>query len=195
MQICGSRHAWDIRLISADALLKLVRIKENTEGPDTAEKRLPPPSSCLSSITRLDGFDRRDLHRWRRTPRAPHRLKTAGPKDEGDGRETGRRRLRLGLSLPTAWPCNQSGPTPCGDGRERLRTKLIKHSRALFQNAAHHSTGRGDNLQAIPHASIKHRTGTPTILIGTASLGEAGEGFLVLGCMDRPEAYLLPPLA
>ena len=45
-QICGSRHAWDIRLISADALLKLVRIKENTEGPDTAEKIRRTPRAC-----------------------------------------------------------------------------------------------------------------------------------------------------
>ena len=31
-QVRGSRHAWDIRLISADALIKLVQIKENAEG-------------------------------------------------------------------------------------------------------------------------------------------------------------------
>lgn len=30
-QIRGSRHAWDIRLISADALLRLVKLKEESE--------------------------------------------------------------------------------------------------------------------------------------------------------------------
>lgn len=37
-QVRGSRHAWDIRLISAEALLKLVQIKENADGFDTGLK-------------------------------------------------------------------------------------------------------------------------------------------------------------
>jgi hypothetical protein len=37
-QVRGSRHAWDIRLISADALIKLVQIKENAEGAETGLK-------------------------------------------------------------------------------------------------------------------------------------------------------------
>jgi hypothetical protein len=37
-QIRGSRHAWDMRLISADALIKLVQLKENAEGPETGRK-------------------------------------------------------------------------------------------------------------------------------------------------------------
>ena len=37
-QVRGSRHAWDIRLISADALVKLVQLKENTEGSETGSK-------------------------------------------------------------------------------------------------------------------------------------------------------------
>jgi len=37
-QVRGSRHAWDIRLISADALIKLVQLKENAEGNETGLK-------------------------------------------------------------------------------------------------------------------------------------------------------------
>lgn len=37
-QVRGSRHAWDIRLISAEALIKLVQIKENADGFDTGRK-------------------------------------------------------------------------------------------------------------------------------------------------------------
>jgi len=37
-QVRGSRHAWDIRLISADALVKLTQLKENTEGTETGRK-------------------------------------------------------------------------------------------------------------------------------------------------------------
>ncbi len=51
-QVRGSRHAWDIRLISADSLIKLVQLKENAEGPDTGKKirRLLTPIE----YTRLD---------------------------------------------------------------------------------------------------------------------------------------------
>jgi hypothetical protein len=37
-QVHGSRHAWDIRLISVDALLNLVRIKESTDSQETIAK-------------------------------------------------------------------------------------------------------------------------------------------------------------
>ena len=37
-QVRGSRHAWDIRLISADALMKLVRLKENADELETGAK-------------------------------------------------------------------------------------------------------------------------------------------------------------
>jgi hypothetical protein len=37
-QVRGSRHAWDIRLISVDAIVKLVRLKESSEESETAKK-------------------------------------------------------------------------------------------------------------------------------------------------------------
>jgi hypothetical protein len=37
-QVRGSRHAWDMRLISADALIKLLQLKEDAEGTDTGRK-------------------------------------------------------------------------------------------------------------------------------------------------------------
>jgi hypothetical protein len=37
-QIRGSRHAWDIRLISVDSLLRLVAVKEEVEDPKTARQ-------------------------------------------------------------------------------------------------------------------------------------------------------------
>jgi len=37
-QVRGSRHAWDIRLISIDSLINLVRIKESTESTETITK-------------------------------------------------------------------------------------------------------------------------------------------------------------
>ena len=37
-QIRGSRHAWDMRLISVDALMSLMRLKENVEDPKTIQR-------------------------------------------------------------------------------------------------------------------------------------------------------------
>lgn len=37
-QIRGSRHAWDVRLISIDSLFKLISINEEIEGPEVARK-------------------------------------------------------------------------------------------------------------------------------------------------------------
>jgi len=37
-QIRGSRHAWDIRLISVDGLLRLMILKEEVEDPDTVNR-------------------------------------------------------------------------------------------------------------------------------------------------------------
>jgi hypothetical protein len=37
-QVRGSRHAWDMRLISIDALIRLVTLKESTEEEDTLSK-------------------------------------------------------------------------------------------------------------------------------------------------------------
>ena len=51
-QVRGSQHAWDIRLISVDALLNLVRIKESADSQETIAKirRLLTPLE----YTRLD---------------------------------------------------------------------------------------------------------------------------------------------
>lgn len=53
-QIRGSRFAWDIRVISADALLSLVKVRENLDTPQTVEKItaiLRP-----NEYTRVDGI-------------------------------------------------------------------------------------------------------------------------------------------
>ena len=51
-QIRGSRHAWDVRLISAESLLKLVQLKENADGPETGQKIRS--LLCPMEYTRLD---------------------------------------------------------------------------------------------------------------------------------------------
>lgn len=53
-QIRGSRHAWDVRVISADSLIRLVELKEDSDDPETGGKI----RSLLTPMefTRLDGL-------------------------------------------------------------------------------------------------------------------------------------------
>ena len=53
-QVRGSRHAWDIRLISIDALLRLMRLKEELDDPKTMDKirRVLMPQE----FTKVDGI-------------------------------------------------------------------------------------------------------------------------------------------
>lgn len=37
-QIRGSRHAWDVRLISIDSLLRLVQLKESVDDPQIIQR-------------------------------------------------------------------------------------------------------------------------------------------------------------
>ena len=62
-QVRGSRHAWDIRLISADSLIKLVKIKESAE-----EGTVIRIANCsyLSSIPELIGLSTSPLLRLQR---------------------------------------------------------------------------------------------------------------------------------
>ena len=53
-QVRGSRHAWDVRIISIDALLRLLKIKEELEDPTTIDRIrdiLTP-----HEFTRVDGI-------------------------------------------------------------------------------------------------------------------------------------------
>jgi hypothetical protein len=53
-QVRGSQHAWDIRLISADALSKLVQLKENTEGTESETATKIRSLLIPKEYTRLD---------------------------------------------------------------------------------------------------------------------------------------------
>jgi hypothetical protein len=53
-QVRGSRHAWDVRIISVDALLRLLKVKEELEDPTTIDRIrdiLTP-----HEFTRVDGI-------------------------------------------------------------------------------------------------------------------------------------------
>lgn len=186
-QIRGSRHAWDIRLISADALLKLVRVKQNTDGRDTVEKirRLLIPVE----FTRLDGLidviftTARDVETAAQAETVDLEEITE-EQQEADG-ESGKYEVTSSADLSAKRDRLLAALSV------KLGTNFVKHSRALFQNASH------DIRVAVTISKRYIKKGRPPYWYAyhpqwDVFLGEARQGFLMLGCMDRSTAYALP---
>jgi hypothetical protein len=198
-QVRGSRHAWDIRLVSAEALLKLVQLKENTEDPETGRKM----RSLLTPMeyTRLDQLI--DVMFTTATdvePAISNELEASGDDDVSyaEGTESRNR-------IPETNKTTRSGTWEFTDG-ELLQCKradiikafglsigapLIKKSRALFWNAAHDIrvacsiSKRYTKRGSYPYWYAYHPQWDEFIRDGR-------EGYLALGCMDLPFAFLIP---
>ena len=64
-QIRGSRHAWDMRLISVDALVRLMLLKQQVEDPSTVQKMydllIPREFTKLDEIVEIVFFTAEDI--------------------------------------------------------------------------------------------------------------------------------------
>ena len=185
-QIRGSRHAWDIRLISAGALLKLVQLKESADGPETAKKI----RSLLAPMeyTRLDAMI--DVLFTTATD-----VEQASQITEPDidGKETS---APLKERVKSTW--------------EFTDRKLIQSKRESIINALSKTTG--SNL--IPKSASLYWNASHSIRIACAVskrynqtsaqywyayhpawdtfLAEAETAFLALGCMDLDSFFAIP---
>jgi len=202
-QIRGSRHAWDIRVISAEALIKLVLLKENTEAVETGLKM----RSLLTPIeyTRLD--------------RMVDVMFTTATDVEEEPEPGGQVEDAPGPIAPTSQTPDFSPAivaaadlATTGKGTwhftdaQLLQAKrenviaalghreianLVRKSRALYWNAQR-------NVRAACSMS-KRYTGKNQAPYWYAYhpqwdtfLGEADRGFFVLGCMDLETAFAVP---
>jgi hypothetical protein len=189
-QVRGSRHAWDIRLISADALLKLVQLKENTEGSDTGRKI----RSLLTPMeyTRLDSMIDVMFTAAKDVEEATILLQEEDTLD----------------ATATTSPV----PTTAGKGSwqftdskllqgkrdaiieamsARTGASYIKKSRALAWDTSHAKrfvctlSKRYDKTPATPYWYAYHPP-------WHQFLQEGSDAHLLLGCMDLPFAFALP---
>jgi hypothetical protein len=187
-QIRGSRHAWDIRLISADALLKLVQLKENSDDRETGRKI----RSLLAPMeyTRLDNMV--DVMFTAATDVETSLTENITDKELSDSTD-------LASEDPTrsGWQFTDSAVLDKKRGQivdaiaEKIDAKLIKKSRALFWDSTHERrvactvskryTKRGSN----PYWYAYHPA-------WDEFLGEGRDSFLVLGCMDLSFAFAMP---
>jgi hypothetical protein len=187
-QIRGSRHAWDIRLISADSLVKLVSLKENADDPETGQKirNLLTPME----FTRLDGLvdvmfttaadvDSAVIDSSEKTTDTPTLLS----KDNL-------------IVAPSGWEFTDS--TVLDQKRidiidalaRKIETKLIKKSRALFWDASHET-------RVACSISKRYMRGSSAYWYAyhpewNEFLKESTKSYFVLGCMDLEVAFAIP---
>jgi hypothetical protein len=181
-QVRGSRHAWDMRLISVDSLVKLVNLKEKTEDEGTSTKI----RSILVPMeyTRLDGLievmftTAKDVESVLESEKPKQEIseKTAGEKgtwEFTDATLIDEKRTNILRAL------------------EKLnKIKLVKKSRALYWNS--------DRSVGVA-CTISKRYEGKAFLYWYAFhpsweefLTKTVNGYFVLGCMDMDVAFSIP---
>lgn len=185
-QVRGSRHAWDMRLISVDSLVKLVQLKENAEGPETGRKirslLVPREYTRLDDMIDVMFTTAKDVETAAVLSASEEEQpdEAAGPsvREKGrweftDSRVLEDKRLEIVAALAT-----------------REGTTLIKVSPALYRSPDH---GR----RAAFTLSKKYQR--KNLLYWYAYhprwdefLGNRENSYLVLGCIDRSEAFAIP---
>ena len=186
-QIRGSRHAWDVRLISAEALLKLLQVKENSNQSDTGAK-----VRSLFAPVEYTRYDRMVDVVLTAATNVEVALDDPQPHGLDDGVEV--------VDLPTGTSSGLSGhkaPYQFTDGallqEKRLRiidalgfregAHLLQKSRAQYWNAGHDVRAvcsiskRYEGKNQNPYWYAYHPQ-------WDVFLDDANKAYFVLGCMD-----------
>jgi hypothetical protein len=181
-QVRGSRHAWDMRLISVDALLALVRIKESTDSGVSGTKI----RSILVPMeyTRLDGLVD-VMFATAKDVEAAADIEKPSTATESEGDEASGWEFTPSNVIQAIREAIISA-LGARDGK-----RLIKRSRALYWDADHTYrvactvSKRYEKRGATPYWYAYHPS-------WDEFLGEGDAGWFVLGCVDRLEAFAIP---
>jgi hypothetical protein len=179
-QVRGSRHAWDMRLISIDSLVHLVKLKESTEGALAGSKirsvLVPMEYTRLDSLIDVMFTAAKDVESAVDAEQQPS-------DEDSDERST--------------WEFTD--PSLVQDKRIQIISafakqhgqKLIRRSRALYWSADHSFrtactvSKRYTRHGSVPYWYAYHPQWDDF-------LGEAEQGFFILGCMDLSIAFAIP---
>lgn len=185
-QIRGSRHAWDIRVISADSLIKLVELKEASDDPETGRKI----RSLLTPMefTRLDSL----VDAMFTTAKDVEANTIETTQEKAEALPT----VAKDKTTPSGWEFTDIAVLDAKRAKlvealaKKLSTKLIKKSRALYWDAAHEkriacSISKRYLKGSYPYWYAYHPQWDDF-------LGEGSQSFFVLGCMDLPRGYAIP---
>jgi hypothetical protein len=188
-QIRGSRHAWDVRVISADSLLKLVQLKENSDDPETGRKirslLTPMEFTRLDSLVDVMFATVADVE----AGIIETAIETAGEKAESIP-------AKDIVAAPSGWEFTDAAVLDAKRVKvidtlaKTIGSKFIKKSRALYWDAAHDnrlacSISKRYTKGAYPYWYAYHPQ-------WDEFLGEGKKSFFVLGCMDLPHAFAIP---
>lgn len=191
-QIRGSRHAWDIRVISADSLIKLVELKERSDDPETGQKirslLTPMEFTRLDSLVDVMFTTAKDVEAS--AIGEVNAIEMAPEKLEGSPSEV------KDKSTPSGWEFTDAAVLDAKRAKiidalaKKLGTKFIKKSRALYWDAAHEkriacSVSKRYTKGSYPYWYAYHPQWDDF-------LGEGSESFFALGCMDLAHAYAIP---
>jgi len=178
-QVRGSRHAWDIRLISVEALVKLVAIKENSEETETGKKirsvLVPVEYTRVDSLVEVVFAAASDAQEQMIDPPleivasiSPTKLDSIGA--SASEIQVKRDLIFIAMTLKAGVP-------------------LIKKSRAMYWSADH-------RIRVACAISKHYALGNDYwYAFHTAwldFLSESGQGYFVLGCMDLDRVFAIP---
>jgi hypothetical protein len=180
-QVRGSKHAWTVRIISADALAKLVALKENSELDSVGkihELLIPFEYTKLDKIIEIAFTVAED---------ASNALQED---DAGDSETLPAGKLVEVKQHHTSPETIAALRSSIIESLTSVYTPLVKKSRALYWSA-------DKALRAVVTISKQYLEGEGGYWYAYHSdwdkfLSEAGQGLFVLGCVGRNEAYALP---
>lgn len=188
-QVRGSRHAWDIRLISSDALIRLVELKEDSESAETSVKI----RSLLTprEYTRLDAM----IDVMFTTAKDVVSAVEAQPSDEEESEAAVQQEAEK-TDGPSGWEFTDRSLLQ-GKRNEifkalatREKTILIAKSLATYWNSDH--TVRAVCTISKRYISRHHPYWYAYHPRWQKFLDETPRSFVLFGCMDRQVAYALP---
>lgn len=181
-QVRGSRHAWDMRLISIDSLLALVRIKESTDAAATSAKirsvLMPMEYTRLDALVDVMFTTAKDVEAALDSEKAP----PAGDADDGEA-------SNWEFTAPVIIQAKRDSIVQSLGTRDGK--KLIKRSRALYWDADHSYrvvctvSKRYTRKGSAPYWYAYHPS-------WDEFLTEGEEGWFALGCVDLVEAFVVP---
>jgi hypothetical protein len=178
-QVRGSRHAWDMRLISVDGLIGLVRLRESTETPVAGVKL----RSVLIPMeyTKLDGLIDVMFTTAKDVEEGEDGKDPVGPKEEGSS--------NWQFTDPKLIQAKRELIARAFGERESL--KLVKKTRATYWDSSHSHrivctvSKRYEDNSSFPYWYAYHPA-------WDAFLAEGITGHFVLGCMDLGVAFAIP---
>jgi hypothetical protein len=184
-QVRGSRHAWDMRLISVEALLKLVLVKENAGSADTARQirqlLVPFEYTKLDNIIEMLFTTAAELE-------ATVKEEDASPAEEPAAADSGPTRSKA-FAFTDSAELDTKRLRILETVQQLHGVSLLKQTRATYRTSA--------TDFAIVCTISKRYDGTVPYWYAyhpkwNEFLTRAVRAYVVLGCMDLDHAFQIP---